>query len=138
MLRLKRALTIIDIGQDITQIYHQLHGGHFLVNSDEVEMKFHKEGAAISIPIDRNSTNLPIVHNSFVSENIKRKHASKFRSALHATGLYAALDYFANASFDQNLSTSSRMQGLFSSFPCVGGLENENLSIPQKELLLWH
>jgi len=99
------------------------------VNGDEVEMKFRKEGAVISIPIDRNSTTLPIVYNSFVSENIKKKHASKFRSALHATGLYAALDYFANM---------SRSQGLFSSFPSVGGLKNENLSMPQKELLLWH
>jgi hypothetical protein len=78
------------------QIYHQLHGVHSVVNGDEVAMRFCKEGAAISIPIDRNSTNLPILNNSFVSKNIKRKHTSKFRSALHATGLYAALDYFAN------------------------------------------
>ena len=108
-----------------------------MVNGDEVEMKFCKEGAAISIPIDRNSTNLPIVYNSFLSEKIK-KNASKFRSDIHATGFYAALDYFANVSLDQNLSMSSRMQGLFSSFPCVGGLMNENFSMPQKELLLWH
>ena len=78
------------------------------------------------------------MHNSFVSEKVKKKHATKFRSALQATGLYAALDYFANVSFDQNLSTLSRMQGLVSSFPCVGGLENENLLMAQKELLLWH
>jgi hypothetical protein len=30
------------------------------------------------------------------------------------------------------------MQGLFTSFPCVGGLVNENLTMTQKELLLWH
>jgi len=120
------------------QIYHQLHGGHSVVNGNEVVMKFCKEGALISIPIDRNATNLPVVHNSFVSEKVKREHASKFRSALHATGLYTALDYFANVSVDQNLSTLSRKQGPVSSFPCVGGLENENLSMPQKELLLWH
>jgi hypothetical protein len=131
-------LPLTDVRLFSPQIYHQLHGGNSVVNGDEVEMKFCKEGAAISIPIDRNSTSLPIVNNSFVSENIKKKHASKFRSALHATGLYAALDYFANMSLDQNLSTSSRTQGLFSSFPCVGGLKNENLSMPQKELLLWH
>jgi len=69
-----------------------------VVNSDEVGMKFCKEGAAISIPININSNNLPIVHNSFVSINIKKKHPSKFRSVIHATGLYAALDYFANMS----------------------------------------
>jgi hypothetical protein len=120
------------------QIYHQLHGGHSVVNSNEVVMKFRKEGALISIHIDRNTTNLPIVHNSFMSKKVKREHASKFRSALHATGLYAALDYFANVSVNHNLSTSSRKQGPVSSFPCVGGLENENLLMPQKELLLWH
>jgi hypothetical protein len=48
------------------------------------------------------------VHNSFVSKKVKREHASKFRSALHATGLYAALDSFANVSVDQNLSMLSR------------------------------
>jgi hypothetical protein len=30
------------------------------------------------------------------------------------------------------------MQGLFTSFPGVGGLVNENLTMAQKELLLWH
>ncbi len=120
------------------QIYHQLHGGHSVVNGNEVVMKFCKEGALILIHINRNTTNFPIVHNSFVSEKVKREHASKFRSALHATGLYAALDYFANVSVDRNLSTLLRKQGPVSIFPCVGGLENKNLLMPQKELLLWH
>ncbi len=109
-----------------------------MVNGDEVIMKFCKKGASISILIDRNATNLPIVHNSFVSEKVKREHASKFWSALHATGLYAVLDYFANVSVDQNFSTLLRKQDPVSSFPCVGGLKNENLLLPQKELLLWH
>ncbi len=73
-----------------------------MVNGDEVVMKFCKKGALISIPIDRNTTNLPVMHNSFVSKKVKREHASKFSSALHATGLYAALDYFANMSVNQN------------------------------------
>ncbi len=107
-----------------------------MVNGNEVVMKFCKEGALISIPIDRNATNLPVLHNSFVSEKVKREHASKFQSALHATGLYAVLDYFANVSIDQNLSTLSRNP--VSSVPCVGGLNNKNLLMPQKELLLWH
>jgi hypothetical protein len=120
------------------QIYHQLHNGHSVVNGNEVVMKFCKEGALILIHIDRNTTNLPIMHNSFVSEKVKREHASKFWSALHATGLHVALDYFANVSVDQNLSTLSRKQGPVSIFPCVGGLKTENLSMPQEELLLWH
>ncbi len=92
----------------------------------------------MSIPIDRNATNLLVMHNSFMSEKVKREHASKFWSALHVTGLYTALDYFANVSVDQKLSTSLRKQGPVSSFPCVGGLKNESLLMPQKELLLWH
>jgi hypothetical protein len=101
-------------------------------------MKFCKEGASISIPIDRNATNLPVVHNSFVTEKVKREHAFKFRSALHTTGLYTMLDYFSNVSVEQNLSTLLRKQGPVFSYPCVGGLKNENLLMPQKELLLWH
>jgi hypothetical protein len=131
-------LPMTDVRLFSPQIYHQLHGGHSVVNGDEMVMKFLKEGALISIPIDRNATNLPVVHNSFASEKVRREHASKFLPALHATELYAALDYFANVSVDKNLSTSSRKQDPASSFPCVGGLKNENLSMPQKKLLLWH
>jgi hypothetical protein len=131
-------LPMMDVRLFSPQIYHQLHGGHSVVNGDEMVMKFLKEGASILIPIDRNATNLPVVHNSFVSEKVKREHASKFWSALHATGLFAALDYFANVSVDQNLSTPSRKQDPVSSFPCVGGLNNKNLWMPQKKLLLWH
>ncbi len=53
-----------------SQIYHQLHGGHSVANSDEVVRKFCKEGASISIHIDRDAANLPVVHNSFVSEKV--------------------------------------------------------------------
>ncbi len=68
------------------KIYHQLHGGHSVVNSNEVVMKFCKEGASISIHNNRNTTNLPVMHNSFMSKKVKREHASKFPSAFHATG----------------------------------------------------
>jgi hypothetical protein len=87
----------------------------------------------IAIPIDRNGTNLPVVRNLLVSEKIKKKHAYRFRSALNATRLYAALDYFGSLS----LSRQSK-QGLCSSFQCVGGLVNENVMMARKELLLWH
>jgi hypothetical protein len=119
------------------QVYHQLHGGHSVGTADDVTMNIrggNSKPITITIPIDRDGTNLPVVRNSFVSEKVKRKHASKFRSALNATGLYAALDYFAN----MNFSTSSRMQCLFSSFSCVGVDGNENLTMAHRELLLWH
>jgi len=125
------------------QVYHQLHGGHSVVRGDAVTMLVRNNSRppiTVTIPIDKDCTNLPVVHNSFVSQKAKRQHASKFRSALNATGIYAALDYFANVStkIGGHLSTLSRLQGLFFSFPCVGGLANENLSNAQKELLLWH
>ncbi len=52
----------------------------------------------LAIPIDQGGTNLPIARDSFVSDKIKKKLALKFRSALIVTGIYAALDYFANIS----------------------------------------
>ena len=117
------------------QVYHQIYGGHSVVNGNEVVMRVCEEGCpiTIAIPVDRDGTNLPVVRNSFMSEKIKKKHAYRFRSALNATGLYAALDYFGSLS----LSGQSK-QGLFSSFQCVGGLVNKNLMMTQKELLLWH
>jgi hypothetical protein len=117
------------------QDYHQIYGGHSVVNDNEVVMRVGEEGCpiTIAIPIDRDGTNLPVMQNSFVSEKIKKKHAYRFRSALNATGLCAALDYFGSLS----LSGQSK-QGLFSSFQCVGGPVNKNLTMAQKELLLWH
>ena len=38
----------------------------------------------ISIPIDREGTNLPVIRYSFVSDNMKKKLAPEFRSALIA------------------------------------------------------
>ncbi len=63
----------------------------------------------------------------------RKKHAYRFRSALNATGLYAALHFFGSLSF-----SGQSKQGLFSSFQCVGGLVNKNLTMAQKKLLLWH
>jgi hypothetical protein len=85
------------------QVCHQLHGGHSVVTADDVTMNIrggNSKPITITIPIDRDGTNLPVVRNSFVSEKVKRKHASKFRSSLKATGLYAALDYFAKESIN--------------------------------------
>jgi hypothetical protein len=121
-------------------VYHQIYVGHSIVNGDEVIMRifYDNDLINIAIPIDQGGTNLPIVRDSFVSEKIKKKLSHKFRSALIATGMNAALNYFSKVSVNRAVSTSSRMHGIFSSFPCVGGLENENLLMPQKELLLWH
>jgi hypothetical protein len=117
------------------QVYHQIYGGHSVGNGNEVLMRVCEESCpiTIAIPINRDGTDLPVMCNLFVSEKIKKKHAYRFRSALNATGLYAALDYFGSLSL-----LEQSMQGLFSSFQCVGGLVNKNLMMTQKELLLWH
>jgi hypothetical protein len=82
------------------QVYHQIYGGHSMVNGNKVVMRVRKKGCPITIgiPIDRDGTNLPVVRNSCVSEKIKKKHAYRLRSALNVTGLHAALDYFASLS----------------------------------------
>ncbi len=128
-------LPLTDIRLFSPQVYHQIYDGHSVVNGNEVIMRVREEGRPIriAIPIDRDGTNLPVVRNSCVSEKIKKKHACRFRSALNMTRLYAALDYFGSLS----LSGQSK-QGLFSRFQCVGGLVNKNLTMAQKELLLWH
>ena len=51
-------------------IYHQLHGGHSVVSGDKVVTMFCKNGATITIPIDRNCTNLLVVQDSFVPEKV--------------------------------------------------------------------
>ena len=121
------------------QVYHQIYGGDSIVNGDKVVMRVRDDRGPIEIPIpiDKGGTNLPIVWNSFVSQNIKKKISRNFRSALIATGINAALDYFAD-NIIRSSSTSFRMQGIFTNFPGVGGPVNENLTLAQKELLLWH
>ena len=91
------------------QVYHQIYGGQSMVNGDEVVMRVCEVGPpiTIAIPIDRDGTNLPVVRNSFASEKIKKKHAHRIRSALNATGLYTALDYFGS------LSLSGQSKQLF-------------------------
>ena len=85
------------------QVYHQIYGGHSIVNADKVVMCVRHDGKlkTIPIPIDRGGTNLPIVHDSFVSNKMKKKLAHNFRSALIATGVCTALDYFANVSVNR-------------------------------------
>ena len=64
------------------------------MNSDKVVMRTRNNRGPIKIPIpiDKGGTNLPIVWNSFMSKKVKKKLAHKFRSALIATGINAALD----------------------------------------------
>ena len=131
------------------QIYHQLHGGHSIVDGDKVVLKLGGRRPHITIPIERGSTNLPCVYNSFVNEKEKKMYASTMRSGLKVSRLFPALDFFGEMPSNsmpgqysdqvEDISPmNSRQQALNLVLSCVGSVENENLTAAQRELLLWH
>ncbi len=62
------------------QTYHQMHGGYSEVYAQSIQMKLRT--STISITIKQGLTNLPVVHDSFVSEKAK-----------HGLGLLMRYDY---------------------------------------------
>ena len=90
---------------------------------------------------------MPILHDSFVSEKEKRAIGPQMCSSLAATRL-STLNLFDNLTTigtQQALGLSSQQQTVeefeehFSRFcgSCVGSPVNQNLTGPQKEILLW-
>jgi hypothetical protein len=75
------------------QTYHQMHGGYSKVYRQSIQMKLCT--SSIHIDIVREHANLPIVHESFVSEKDKRGLAPLMRSGLCQTRL-SALDFFGD------------------------------------------
>ncbi len=102
----------------------------------------------ITIPIVCGGTNLPCVYDSFVSEKVKQEYASKMRSALKASRLFTALDFFGDLPFTMPVQDSnkvedmvpknSRQRALNLVLQCVGSVKNGNLTAAQRELLFWH
>jgi hypothetical protein len=129
-------------------IYHQLHGGSSTIDGANVCTRLCGRCHNITIPIVCGGTNLPCVYNLFVSEKVKREYASKMRSALKASRLFTALDFFGYLPFtmparDSNkvedmVPKNSRQRALNLVLQCVGSVDNENLTAAQRELLLWH
>jgi len=138
------------------QTYHQLHGGRSIVEGFNVTMQLRRRN--IVIPINRKEANLPIVFNSFVNSAEKKRHGPRMRSCMALTGL-ASLDFFGDLRTTSELRSVSDDEMLFenefehySKFcgqcadseitnfcgPCVGSECNQNITAPQKELLLWH
>ena len=62
------------------QTYHQMHGGYSEVYAESIQMKLRT--STISITIEQGLTNLPVVHDSFVSEKAKRGLGPLMRSGL--------------------------------------------------------
>ena len=67
-------LPLTDVWLFSPQVYHQIYGGHSIVNGDEAIMRicYDNNIINIAIPIDKGGTNLPIVCDSFVSKKIIR------------------------------------------------------------------
>ena len=125
--------------------YHQMHGGCSVVLGNEVTMHlpFHR----IHIPVDLSGTNLPVVRNSFVTYHQKRAISTQMQSSL-AYSILSKLGIFGDMNtiqYLQDMDISSKKMIIDCEFEhhysyfcgtCVGILANQNLSGPQKELLL--
>ena len=75
------------------QTYHQTHGGHYIVHQNKVTMQF--TFIRIHVPVDLGGTNLPVVHNSFVTEHQKREIFPQMRSSL-AYSILSKIDIFGD------------------------------------------
>ena len=90
--------------------------------------------STIKIQIVREAHNLPVVFDSFASGKAKKALASNMHSGLcHAC--LNALDFFHDNDLG-NLGRLPRNSVLVLNFcgACVGAVENENISVAQKEL----
>jgi transposase InsO family protein len=112
-----------------------MHGGYSEVYGQSIQMKLRT--SSIHIDINRDHANLPIVHDSFVSEKAKRGLAPLMRSGLCQARL-SALDFFGEINASVSPIVDNADSNCFSCFPSIGDSENANLTNPQKELLLWH
>ncbi len=93
--------------------------------------------SSIHIDIIREQANLPVVHDSFVSEKAKRGLAPLFWSGMCQTG-HSTLDFFGEIECSVSFIFSNAESNCFPCFLCVGDAENASLTSPQRELLLWH
>jgi hypothetical protein len=112
-----------------------MHGGYSEVYGQSIQMKLCT--SSIHIDINRDHANLPIVHDSFVSEKAKRGLAPLMRSGLCQARL-SALDFFGEINASVSPIVDNADSNCFPCFPSIGDSENANLTNPQKELLLWH
>ena len=64
-------LTQTDVRLLSPHTYHQMHGGYSAVHVNQVTM--HLPFRSINIPVDLGVTNIPVVHNLFVTKHQKRE-----------------------------------------------------------------
>jgi hypothetical protein len=112
-----------------------MHGGFSKVYAQSIQMKLCT--STIIITIEQGLTNLPVAHDSFVSEKAKRGLGPLMRSGLSQPCI-PVLDFFGEINKVVSSVFTYSKQTFFPCFPCVGNSENKNLTTPQRELLLWH
>ncbi len=117
------------------QTYHQMHGGYSKVYGQSIQMMLCT--STIRITTKQGMTNLPVVHDYFVSEKAKRGLGPLVWPGLcqmHMSVLVFCweIDKVVSPIFTQSDQT------FFPGCPCVGNSKNKNLASPQRELLLWH
>ena len=66
----------------------------------------------ITIPIACGESNLPCVFNFFVSKKVKQEYVSKMRSALKASRLFTALDFFGEMPFTMPARYSDKVEDM--------------------------
>ncbi len=117
------------------QTYHQMHGCYLEVYGQSIKMKLRTSSILIDIIWDQ--ANLPVVHDSFVSEKAKCGLTPLSQSGMCQTGL-SVLDFFGEIEHSISPIVSNAESNCFPCFLCVGDSVNANLTSPQRELLLWH
>jgi hypothetical protein len=113
------------------QTYHQMHGGYSKVYAQNIQLKLRT--APISITIKQGLTNLPVVHDSFISEKAKHVLKPLMHSGLCQTRI-PVLDFFGEIDKVVSSIFTQSEQTFFPCFPCVGNSENKNLMSPQGDL----
>ena len=86
-------LTQTDVRLFSPQTYHQIHGGPSVAHGNQVTTNFPFN--RIHIPVDLGGTNLPVAHNSFVTDNQKREIGPQMCSSL-AYSRISNLDTFGD------------------------------------------
>ena len=126
------------------QTYHTIYGGHSVVTGDMAQMFI--DFLKVEIEIDKEGSNVPMVHGCSVSPKEMEEHGPHIRSALpQFQRKVDALSSWNEGAFNWNLAMTEvddEFDHYGSAFgfglPGVGVPENQNLSSAQKELLLWH
>ena len=142
------------------QTYHQLHGGasHLIGNGSAISMEIRggpgEPPEQIIIPIEKQTTNLPVVYNVSCTDKERNTFGPELRSSLAKHELdfkgswHQARIGLSRHKPEMNIHRhwNSELEQFEFEYqatkamccPCVGDDSNSNLTGPQRELLLWH